>query len=85
MSGEEIELVQQAFADNWVAPAGPYLALPVIGIQPGDEVMVSTLTEALGRRYRGRHPARWGRLAHFLHYQARKPLPLVVAERRLED
>lgn len=25
MSGKELELVQQAFADNWVAPAGPHL------------------------------------------------------------
>ena len=74
MSGEELALVQQAFADNWIAPAGPHLAqfeqqfcdytgakhavalssgtaaihlaLLVIGIQPGDEVFVSTLTFA---------------------------------------
>lgn len=26
MSGQEIDLVQQAFADNWIAPAGPHLA-----------------------------------------------------------
>jgi len=26
MSGKELMLVQQAFADNWVAPAGPHLA-----------------------------------------------------------
>ena len=25
MSGEELTLVQQAFADNWIAPAGPHL------------------------------------------------------------
>lgn len=25
MSGEEIELIQQAFADNWIAPVGPAL------------------------------------------------------------
>lgn len=25
MSGEEIQLVQEAFADNWIAPAGPHL------------------------------------------------------------
>jgi len=25
MSGEEIELVQEAFADNWIAPVGPHL------------------------------------------------------------
>ncbi|TVR24210.1 MAG: aminotransferase class I/II-fold pyridoxal phosphate-dependent enzyme [Anaerolineaceae bacterium] len=74
MSGHEIELVQQAFADNWIAPVGPqlnqfeadfaqyvgaehavalasgtaaiHLALLITGIQPGDEVMVSTLTFA---------------------------------------
>lgn len=74
MSGEEITRVQQAFADNWIAPTGPYLAeferqfceytgakhavalssgtaaihlaLLTIGIQPGDEVFVSTLTFA---------------------------------------
>ncbi len=72
MSGAEMERVAQAFADNWVAPAGPHLAeferqfcaytgakyavalssgtaaihlaLLVLGIQPGDEVLVSTLT-----------------------------------------
>src|SRR5215207_7623696 len=26
MSGNELALVQQAFADNWIAPAGPHLA-----------------------------------------------------------
>lgn len=26
MSGEELALVQQVFADNWIAPAGPHLA-----------------------------------------------------------
>lgn len=74
MSGEEIKFVQQAFADNWIAPAGPHLAefeqqfreyvgaehavalssgtaaihlaLLVLGIQQGDEVLVSTLTFA---------------------------------------
>ena len=74
MSGKEIELVQQTFADNWIAPAGPnlakfeqqfceytgamyavalssgtaaiHLALIAIGIQLGDEVLVSTLTFA---------------------------------------
>ncbi len=74
MSGEEIKFIQQAFADNWIAPAGPHLAeferqfrtyvgaehavalssgtaaihlaLLVLGIQPGDEVLVSTLTFA---------------------------------------
>lgn len=74
MSGQEVELVQQAFADNWIAPVGPYLrafedrlcdytgaqhatalssgtaaihlALLTLGVQPEDEVMVSTLTFA---------------------------------------
>lgn len=74
MSGEELKQVQQVFADNWIAPAGPHLAafeqafcdytgakhavalgsgtgaihlaLLTLGIQPGDEVFVSTLTFA---------------------------------------
>jgi pyridoxal phosphate-dependent aminotransferase EpsN len=74
MSGDELALVQQVFAENWVAPAGPHLAafeqqfseyvgakyavalasgtaaihlaLLSIGVQPGDEVFVSTLTFA---------------------------------------
>ncbi len=74
MSGEELILIQQAFADNWIAPAGPHLsafeqefceyigakyavalssgtaaihlALLIMGIQPRDEVFVSTLTFA---------------------------------------
>lgn len=74
MSGEELNYVKQAFADNWIAPAGPHLAqfeqlfcdyigakhavalssgtaaihlaLLTIGIQPDDEVLVSTLTFA---------------------------------------
>lgn len=74
MSGREMAFVQQAFADNWIAPAGPHLkafeqrfcdytgaahavalssgtaaihlTLIALGIQPGDEVMVSTLTFA---------------------------------------
>ncbi|MBZ0319454.1 MAG: aminotransferase class I/II-fold pyridoxal phosphate-dependent enzyme [Anaerolineae bacterium] len=74
MSGEELTLIQQAFADNWIAPAGPHLAafeqkfceyidtkyavalssgtaaihlaLLTMGIQPRDEVFVSTLTFA---------------------------------------
>jgi hypothetical protein len=72
MSGEELELVQDAFAGNWIAPLGPHvdafereaaeyigvshaaalvsgttaihLALRLIGLQPGDEVLCSTLT-----------------------------------------
>ncbi len=74
MGGDELAQVQQAFADNWIAPAGPHLAefeqtfcdytgakhavalssgtaaihlaLLTLGIQPGDEVFVSTLTFA---------------------------------------
>jgi dTDP-4-amino-4,6-dideoxygalactose transaminase len=74
MSGQELEFVQQAFVDNWIAPIGPHLnqfeaqfcdytgakyavalssgtaaihlALLVLGIQPNDEVLVSTLTFA---------------------------------------
>lgn len=74
MSGKELEQVQQAFADNWIAPVGPHLnqfeaqfckytgakyavalssgtaaihlSLVALGIQPDDEVMVSTLTFA---------------------------------------
>ena len=74
MSGKEIEFVQEAFSDNWIAPAGPHLAqfeqqfceyigakyalavssgtaaihlgLIALGVQPNDDVMVSTLTFA---------------------------------------
>lgn len=74
MSGQELEFVQQAFADNWIAPAGPqlnqfeqqfceytgakyavalssgtaaiHLALLVLGVQPDEDVFVSTLTFA---------------------------------------
>lgn len=74
MSGEEIKFIQQAFADNWIAPAGPHLAefeqrfceytgakyavalasgtaaihlaLLVLGVEAGSEVLVSTLTFA---------------------------------------
>lgn len=74
MSGNELPLIQQAFADNWIAPVGPHieafekefcryvgakyaiavssgtaaihLALLALGIQPDDEVFVSTLTFA---------------------------------------
>jgi dTDP-4-amino-4,6-dideoxygalactose transaminase len=72
MSGEELELVKDAFASNWIAPLGPHvdafereiaeylgvahaaalasgtaaihLALRLIGVHPGDEVLCSTLT-----------------------------------------
>ncbi|MGE0444252.1 MAG: DegT/DnrJ/EryC1/StrS family aminotransferase [Vicinamibacterales bacterium] len=72
LGSEEADLVQQAIASNWVAPAGPFideferefaayvgarhavavssgtaalhLALHALGIGPGDEVAVSTLT-----------------------------------------
>jgi len=74
MSGQELTFIQEAFADNWIAPAGPHLAafetkfaeyvgakhavalasgtaaihlaLLVSGIQPGDDIFVSTLTFA---------------------------------------
>lgn len=72
MSGYEQQYVQQAFADNWLAPLGPnvdafeaefcaevgsryglatvsgtaalHLALRLVGVGPGDEVLVSTFT-----------------------------------------
>lgn len=74
MTGRELELVQDAFASNWIAPLGPHvdaferefaatvgvphaaalasgtaalhLALQVLGVGPGDEVLCSTLTFA---------------------------------------
>lgn len=74
MSGEELELVKDVFADNWIAPVGPHLntfeqqfaeyvgakyavalssgtagihlALLTLGIEAGDEIIVSTLTFA---------------------------------------
>ncbi|MDD2762795.1 MAG: DegT/DnrJ/EryC1/StrS family aminotransferase [Opitutaceae bacterium] len=72
MSGEEIELVRETFASNWIAPLGPnvdafeqefaarvqtkhavalssgtaalHLALRGLNLQPGDEVICSSLT-----------------------------------------
>ena len=72
LGNEELELVKQAFASNWIAPLGPHvdafeqefanlvgvphaaalssgtaaihLALRLIGVQPGDTVLCSTLT-----------------------------------------
>src|ERR1700694_3864647 len=69
---DELELVKEAFASNWIAPLGPHvdafekefaaavgvphaaalssgtaalhLALRLLGTQPGDEVLCSTLT-----------------------------------------
>jgi len=74
MSGRELQLVQEAFASNWIAPLGPqvdaferefteavgaphalalssgtaalHLALQLVGVGRGDEVLVSTLTFA---------------------------------------
>jgi dTDP-4-amino-4,6-dideoxygalactose transaminase len=73
LSGQEWELVQEAFASNWVAPAGPHLddfekefadlvgvpaaavssgtaalhlALRLLGVGRGDEVLCSTFTFA---------------------------------------
>jgi pyridoxal phosphate-dependent aminotransferase EpsN len=72
MGGDELKLVEEAFATNWIAPLGPHvdgferefaaavgsphaaalssgtaalhLALRLSGVQPDDEVFVSTLT-----------------------------------------
>jgi pyridoxal phosphate-dependent aminotransferase EpsN len=72
MSGEELELVKEAFASNWIAPLGPHvdafekelaafvgvsqavalssgtaaihLALRLLGLKAGDEVLCSTFT-----------------------------------------
>jgi pyridoxal phosphate-dependent aminotransferase EpsN len=72
MGGEELSLVNEAFATNWIAPLGPHvdafqrefeqvvgtphalalssgtaalhLALQLVGVGQGDEVLVSTLT-----------------------------------------
>src|SRR5664280_1247582 len=72
MSGRELELVQDAFASNWIAPLGPHvdaferefaarvdmshaaalssgtaalhLALMLVGVEAGDEVVCSSLT-----------------------------------------
>src|SRR4051812_11878229 len=72
MGGDELELVREAFATNWIAPLGPHvdafeqelaacvgvahaaalssgtaaihLALRLLGVRPGDEVLCSTLT-----------------------------------------
>ena len=72
MSGHELELVNDAFASNWIAPLGPHvdaferemaaqagarhaaalssgtaalhLALKLCGVEPGDEVVCSSLT-----------------------------------------
>ena len=72
LGDEELELVKEAFATNWIAPLGPHvdaferelaeyvgiphaaalssgtaalhLALRILGIKPGDEVICSTLT-----------------------------------------
>ncbi|MFP4321488.1 MAG: DegT/DnrJ/EryC1/StrS family aminotransferase [Anaerolineales bacterium] len=87
MSGEELRRVQDVFAQNWVAPAGPHLAqfetlfqeytgaanavalssgtaalhlaLIALGVEAGDEVLVSTLTFAgsvYPIRYQGARP-----------------------------
>jgi len=72
MSGHELELVNDAFASNWIAPLGPHvdaferefaavvgvphatalssgtaalhLAMKLVGVEPADEVLCSTLT-----------------------------------------
>ena len=87
MSGEELELVKEAFASNWIAPLGPHvdgfekelahftgvahaaalssgtaaihLALRLLGMQPGDEVLCSSFTFSASANpiaYEGGHP-----------------------------
>ena len=87
MSGEELELVKEAFASNWIAPLGPHvdgfeneiarftgvahaaalssgtaaihLALRLLGMKPGDEVLCSTFTFSASANpiaYEGGHP-----------------------------
>ena len=75
MGGKELEFISQAFADNWISPAGPHinafeteladylgegvsvaalssgtaaihLALIILGVRPGDEVICSSFTFA---------------------------------------
>ncbi len=84
---EELELVKEAFASNWIAPLGPHvdafekevasyvgighaaalssgtaalhLSLLLLGIQPGDEVICSSLTFSASANpivYLGAHP-----------------------------
>lgn len=113
MEPSDLEMVQAAFASNWIAPSGPdldaferefaakvgakyatavssgtaalHLALRVAGVQPGDEVLCSTLTfvaSANPIRYLGATPifidsdrATWNLdpalLAEFLEKRAR--------------
>ena len=87
MGGEELELVKEAFASNWIAPLGPHvdgfekelarftgvahaaalssgtaalhLALRLLGMQPGDEVLCSSFTFSASANpiaYEGGHP-----------------------------
>lgn len=87
MGGKELELVQEAFASNWIAPLGPHvdafeqevsdlvgvahaaalssgtaaihLALRLLNIEPGDEVLCSTFTFSASANpimYEGGHP-----------------------------
>jgi dTDP-4-amino-4,6-dideoxygalactose transaminase len=87
MHGEELELVAEAFASNWIAPLGPHvnaferefcemvgvehaaalssgtaalhLALLLLGVEPGDDVICSTLTFSASANpilYEGGHP-----------------------------
>ena len=87
LGGEELELVKEAFASNWIAPLGPHvdgfenelarftgvahaaalssgtaaihLALRLLGMQPGDEVLCSTFTFSASANpiaYEGGHP-----------------------------
>lgn len=87
MSGQELELVKDAFASNWIAPLGPHvdafereiaeyvgvkhaaalssgtaaihLALRLLDLKPGDEVLCSSLTFSASAnpvRYEGADP-----------------------------
>ena len=87
MSADDLELVKDAFASNWIAPVGPHvdafekefaelvgvdhaaalssgtaalhLALILVGVQPGDEVLCSSLTFSASAnpiRYEGARP-----------------------------
>ena len=52
MCGRELDFVQQAFASNWIAPAGPDL-----------EASVHLRGERLPHRLHGRHPGLRGQRA----------------------
>lgn len=121
MSGDELELIKDAFASNWIAPLGPHvdafekefadsigvkhaaalssgtaalhLALKIIGVERGDEVLCSTLTFSASANpivYEGASPvfvdaerATWNIDPHLLRSElmrcaARNKLPRAV-------